>query len=58
LTVPLVLLLGFTDQFADVLEKNCIKSIPDQQVMFLFPQIGGDIGEVTERSGASSKTPG
>jgi hypothetical protein len=44
----LVLLPGFTDQFADVLGKNCIVSIPNRQVIFLFPRIGGDIDELSE----------
>jgi hypothetical protein len=44
----LVLIPGFTDQFADVLGKNCLVSIPNRQVIFLFPRIGGDIQEVTD----------
>jgi hypothetical protein len=44
----LVLIPGFTDQFADVLGKNCVVSIPNRQVIFLFPRIGGDIQEVAD----------
>jgi hypothetical protein len=44
----LVLIPGFTDQFADVLGKNCLVSVPNRQVIFLFPRIGGDIQEVAD----------
>jgi hypothetical protein len=44
----LVLIPGFTDQFADVLGKNCVVSVPNRQVIFLFPRIGGDIQEVSD----------
>jgi hypothetical protein len=44
----LALIPGFTDQFANVLGKNCVVSIPNRQVIFLFPRIGGDIQELTE----------
>jgi hypothetical protein len=44
----LILLPGFTDQFADILGKNCLVSIPNRQVIFLFPRIGGDINQVVE----------
>lgn len=43
----LVLLPGFADQFADVLGKNCVISIPNRQVIFLFPRIGGNLEEFT-----------
>jgi hypothetical protein len=43
----LVLVPGLTDQFADVLGKNCVVFIPNRQVIFLFPRIGGDIQELT-----------
>jgi hypothetical protein len=43
----LVLLPGFVDQFADVLGKNCVISIPNRRVIFLFPRIGGDIEQLT-----------
>jgi hypothetical protein len=43
----LVLLPGFTDQFADILGKNAVVSIPNRQVIFLFPRLGGDIEELT-----------
>ena len=44
----LVLIPGFTDQFADVLGKNCLVCIPNRRVIFLFPRIGGDIQEVAD----------
>jgi hypothetical protein len=44
----LVLIPGFTDQFADVLGKNCVVSIPNRQVIFLFPRIGEDLQELTD----------
>jgi hypothetical protein len=43
----LVLIPGFIDQFANVLGKDCIVSIPNRQVIFLFPRIGGDIQELS-----------
>src|SRR5258708_22438459 len=43
----LVLIPGFTDQFADVLGKNCFVSIPNRQVIFLFPPITEDLQELT-----------
>jgi hypothetical protein len=42
----LALLPGFTDQFAYILGKNCILSIPSRQVIFLFPRIGEDIDQL------------
>jgi hypothetical protein len=44
----LVLIPGFTDQFADILGKNCIVAIPNRQVIFLFPRIGEDIDQLAE----------
>ncbi|MGA8480052.1 MAG: hypothetical protein WB696_18980 [Chthoniobacterales bacterium] len=44
----LVLIPGFTDQFADVLGKNCVVSIPNRQVIFLFPRIGEDLQQLTD----------
>jgi hypothetical protein len=44
----LVLIPGFTDQFADVLGKSCVVYIPNRQVIFLFPRIGGDIQELAD----------
>jgi hypothetical protein len=44
----LVLIPGFTDQFADVLGKNCMVCIPNRQVIFLFPRIGGDIQKLAD----------
>jgi hypothetical protein len=41
----LVLLPGFVDRFADILGKNCFVSIPNRQVIFLFPRVAGDINE-------------
>ncbi len=41
----LCLLPGFLDQFADILGHNCIVSIPNRQVIFLFPRVGGNIDE-------------
>jgi hypothetical protein len=43
----IVLIPGFIDQFANVLGKDCVVSIPNRQVIFLFPRIGGDIQELT-----------
>ncbi|HZC36466.1 MAG TPA: hypothetical protein VE242_12670 [Chthoniobacterales bacterium] len=43
----LVLLPGFADQFVDILGKNCVISIPNRQVIFLFPRIGGDIEQLS-----------
>jgi hypothetical protein len=44
----LVLIPGFTDQFAHVLGKNCIVAIPNRQVIFLFPRIGEDLDQLAE----------
>ena len=44
----LVLLPGLTDQFANILGKNCVVSVPNRQVIFFFPRIGGDIQEVAD----------
>lgn len=41
-----VLIPGFIDQFANVLGKDCVVSIPNRQVIFLFPRIGGEIQEL------------
>jgi hypothetical protein len=41
-----VLIPGFIDQFANVLGKDCVVSIPNRQVIFFFPRIGGEIQEL------------
>jgi hypothetical protein len=43
----IVLIPGFIDQFANVVGKDCVVSIPNRQVIFLFPRIGGDLQELT-----------
>ena len=43
----MVLIPGFIDQFANVVGKDCVVSIPNRQVIFLFPRIGGDLQELT-----------
>jgi hypothetical protein len=41
----LVLLPGFFDRFADILGKDCLVSIPNRQVIFLFPRLGNDVND-------------
>ena len=43
----IVLIPGFIDQFANVVGKDCVVSIPNRQVIFFFPRIGGDLQELT-----------